>query len=216
MSLTLPDRIYAQYRTKPKAMEWYKITRSLAAELGSAVDAVRVMYNIDTAVGAQLDIIGRIVVIDRAFTGQVALDPGLFALTDGDEFGDTEAVFAALFVDQDNQMSDDLYRLVIKAKIIKNNSDATIDSILFGMNFLLPNAEFLRVTDGENMSFSIEFYGNITELQRYALLNSQLVPKPQGVRFGGFLEGFEYVEFGDDELEFGDTTAEFVGTIGGA
>lgn len=216
MSLTLPDRIYAQYRTKPKAMEWYKITRSLAAELGSAIDAVRVMYNIDTAVGAQLDIIGRIVVIDRAFTGQIALDPGLFALLDGDDFGDTEAVFAALFVDQDQQMSDDLYRLVIKAKIIKNNSDATIDSILFGMNFLLPNAEFLRVTDGENMSFSIEFYGNITELQRYALLNSQLVPKPQGVRFGGFLEGFEYVEFGDDELEFGDITGEFVGTIGGA
>lgn len=216
MSLTLPDRIYAQYRTKPKALKWYEITRSLATELNSAVDAVRVMYNIDTAVGAQLDIIGRIVVIDRAFTGQVELTPGLFALTDGDEFGDSEASFAALFVDQDQQMSDDLYRLVIKAKIIKNNSDATIDSILFGMNFLLPDANFLRLTDSEDMSFIIEFYGSITELQRYALLNSQLVPKPQGVRFGGFLEGIGYVESGDDELEFGDTSAEFVGTIGGA
>lgn len=215
MNLNIPDRIYAQYRTKPKAIAWYAITRSLAAELGSAIDAVRVMYNIDTAVGAQLDIIGRIVVVDRAFVGQIALDPGLFALTDGDEFGDTDAVFASLFVDQDRQMSDDLYRLVIKSKIIKNNSDATIDSILFGMNFLLPDAEVLRVTDGEDMSFTVEFYGNITELQRYALLQSNLVPKPQGVRFGGFLEGYEYVQFGDDN-QFGDTNAEFVGTIGGA
>lgn len=214
MSLTIPDRIYAQYRTKPNAVAWYEITRKLAAELGSAIDAVRVMYNIDTAVGEQLNIIGRIVVVDRSFVGQVALDPGLFALTDGDEFGDTEAVFAALYVDQDGQMSDELYRLVIKSKIIKNDSDASIESILYGMNFLLPNADVLRVTDGEDMSFSVEFYGNITNLERWALLNASLVPKPQGVRFNGFLEGFDYVQFGDDETEFGDTTAEFVGLTG--
>lgn len=214
MSLTLPDRIYAQYRTKPKAIAWYQITRSLATELGSAIDAVRIMYDIDTAVGEQLNIIGRIVVVPRSFVGQIALDPGLFAEPDGDQFGDTEAVFASLFVDQDEQMSDDLYRLVIKSKIIKNNSDATTESILFGMNFLLPNADVLRITDGEDMSFTVEFYGSITELERYALLNSTLVPKPQGVKFGGFLEGYNYVQFGDDN-EFGDTNAEFVGLTSG-
>lgn len=214
MSLTLPDRVYAQYRNKLNFVKWCQITRSLAAELGSPIDAVRVMYNIDTAVGAQLDIIGRIVVVDRAFTGQIALNPGLFALTDGDQFGDEEADFSSLFVDQDQNMSDELYRLVIKAKILKNNSDATLESILFGVNFLLPDADFLRVTDNEDMSYSIEFYGNITSLQRYALLNARLVPKPQGVRFGGFLEGINYVQFGDDN-EFGDTNAEFVGLTGG-
>lgn len=212
--MNIPDRIYAQYRTKPKAVAWYQITRKLAAELEDPATAVRIMYNIDTAVGEQLNIIGRIVVIDRTFTGEVALNPGLFAEPDGAEFGDTEAVFAALYVDQDGQMSDDLYRLVIKSKIIKNNSDATIESILYGMNFLLPNADVLRVTDGENMSFSVEFYGNITNLERWALLNVQLVPKPQGVMFNGFLEGLDYVQFGDDTEEFGDTSAEFVGLTG--
>jgi hypothetical protein len=212
--MNIPDRIYAQYRTKPKAVAWYQITRKLAAELEDPATAVRIMYNIDTAVGEQLNIIGRIVVIDRTFTGEVALNPGLFAEPDGAEFGDTEAVFAALYVDQDGQMSDDLYRLVIKSKIIKNNSDATIESILYGMNFLLPNADVLRVTDGENMSFSVEFYGNITNLERWALLNVQLVPKPQGVMFNGFLEGLDYVQFGDDTEEFGDTSTEFVGLTG--
>lgn len=212
--MNIPDRIYAQYRTKPKAVAWYQITRKLAAELEDPATAVRVMYNIDTAVGEQLNIIGRIVVVDRTFTGEVALYPGLFADPDGAEFGDTEAVFASLYVDQDGQMSDDLYRLVIKSKIIKNNSDATIESILYGMNFLLPNADVLRVTDGEDMSFSVEFYGSITDLERWALLNAELVPKPQGVRFNGFLEGFDYVQFGDDTDEFGDTSAEFVGLTG--
>lgn len=212
--MNIPDRIYAQYRTKPKAVAWYQITRKLAAELEDPATAVRVMYDIDAAVGEQLNIIGRIVVVDRTFTGEVALNPGLFAEPDGAEFGDEETVFAALFVDQDNQMSDDLYRLVIKSKIIKNNSDATIESILYGMNFLLPNADVLRVTDGEDMSFSVEFYGNITDLERWALLNAKLVPKPQGVRFNGFLEGFDYVQFDDDTEEFGDTSAEFVGLTG--
>ncbi len=212
--MNIPDRIYAQYRTKPKAVAWYQITRKLAAELEDPATAVRVMYNIDTAVGEQLNIIGRIVVVDRTFTGEVALNPGLFAEPDGAEFGDEEAVFATPYVDQDGQMSDDLYRLVIKSKIIKNNSDATIESILYGMNFLLPNADVLRVTDGEDMSFSVEFYGRITNLERWALLNAELVSKPQGVRFNGFLEGFDYVQFGDDTEEFGDTSAEFVGLTG--
>ena len=82
------------------------------------------------------------------------------------------------------------------------------------MNFLLPNAQVLRVTDGEDMSFSIEFYGEITNLERFALLNAGLVPKPQAVKFNGFLEGFEMVEFGDIDADFGDEDAEFAGYIG--
>lgn len=215
MSLNIPDRIYAQYRNKPKAVAWYEITRRLAAQLADPVDAVRVMYNIDTAVGEQLNIIGRIVVADRGFVGQIELFPGLFAESDGAEFGDSEnAIFAAPYVDQDQQMSDDLYRLVIKSKIIKNTSSATIEEILQGCNFLLPNADFVRLTDGENMSFSVEFYGNITELERWALLNTRLLPKPQGVLFNGFLEGFDYVQFGDAESQFGDAESQFVGMTG--
>lgn len=214
--MTLPNRIYAQYRNAPKAVMWYHITRQLAARLDTCAAGVRVMYDIDRNSGAQLDIIGRVVVQPREFTGQVAMVPGwcAAALNAPAECGDDTAMCSALNVDQDSQMSDDLYRLAIKAKIIKNNSDATIDSILDGMNFLLPNANVLRVTDGEDMSFSIEFYGNITELERWALRNQSFVPKPQGVRFNGFLEGAGYVECGDPALMCGDTYAECVGFTG--
>lgn len=212
--MNVPDRIYAQYRNKPKAMAWYAIARELGGDIEAAAEAVRKSYDIDTAQGAVLDVIGRIVVVPRNFIGTIPLSPGLFALTDGDEFGDEGAMFSALSIDQDEQLSDELYRLVIRSKIVKNNGDATIENILFGMNFLLPGAQFLRVTDGEDMSFSIEFYGAITDLQRYALLNAGLVPKPQGVRFNGFLEGYQMVEFGDEDAEFGDVDAEFAGFIG--
>lgn len=212
--MNIPDRIYAQYRDKPKAVAWYAIARQLGGSIEAAAQAVRKSYDIDTAVGEQLNVIGRIVVAPRSFVGSIPMNPALFDLTDGDEFGDDGAMFSALTIDQDGQLSDDLYRLVIKAKIIKNNGDATIENILDGMNFLLPRADVLRVTDGEDMSFSIEFYGQITNLERYALLNAGLVPKPQAVRFKGFLEGFEMVEFGDIDAEFGDEDAEFAGYIG--
>ncbi len=215
--MNIPDRIYAQYRTKPRAVAWYNIVRSLAAEIESAADAVRIMYEIDTAVGEQLNILGRIVVIDRNYIAPVPMVATQFAASTDNpgEFGNDSAMFSALSIDSDSELTDELYRLIIKSKIIKNNSDATIESILFGMNFMLPNAEVLRVTDNEDMSFTVEFYGNITEVERYAVLNSTLVPKPQGVRFGGFLEGINYVQFGDDTEQFGDTYAEFVGTFGG-
>ncbi|EPT3121751.1 DUF2612 domain-containing protein [Pseudomonas aeruginosa] len=212
--MNIPDRIYAQYRDKPKAVAWYEIARKLGGSIEAAAQAVRKSYDIDTAVGEQLNVIGRIVVAPRSFMGSIPMNPALFDLTDGDEFGDDGAMFSALTIDQDGQLSDDLYRLVIKAKIIKNNGDATIENILDGMNFLLPKAQVLRVTDGEDMSFSIEFYGEITNLERFALLNAGLVPKPQAVRFNGFLEGFEMVEFGDMDAEFGDEDAEFIGFIG--
>lgn len=214
--MMLPDRIYAQYHNAPKAVAWYNITRQLAVQLDTTATAVRNMYDIDTNSGAQLGVIGRVVVQPREFTGSVAMVPGWCAAVANSpaECGDESAMCSALNVDQDSQMSDDLYRLAIKAKIIKNNSDATIDSILDGMNFLLPSANVLRVTDGEDMSFSVEFYGNITELERWALRNQSFVPKPQGVRFNGFLEGAGYVECGDPTLMCGDTYAECVGFTG--
>jgi Protein of unknown function (DUF2612) len=212
--MNIPDRIYAQYRNKPKAVKWLNIVTDMITPLVNTADVVRKMYDIDTMVGEQLNIIGRIVVADRSFASNVEMFPGLFALTDGDEFGDSNAMFSALNLNEDSLMSDDLYRLVIKSKIIKNNSDATIESILDGVNFLLPNAYIFRLLDGENMSFSLEYYGSVSDLERWALLNSRLIPKPQGVRFNGFLEGFNYVEFDDDTSEFGDEESQFTGFAG--
>lgn len=211
-----PDRIYAQYRNKPKAVAWLNIVKRLATGVASVADAVRVSYDIDSASGEMLNVIGRIVVADRSFMGKTQLHPGMCASAENDpaQCGDESQMCSAITIDQDSQMSDSLYRLFIKSKIIKNNSAATIDDVLYGVNFLLPGARVTRLVDGEDMSFSIEFYGNISELERWALLNSSLIPKPQGVRFNGFLEGVGYVQCGDTTKQCGDSAAQCVGFIG--
>lgn len=211
-----PSRIYAQYRNKPKAVAWYNITRSLATQIADAAAAVRIMYSIDYAQGEQLDIIGRIVVVPRDFMGEVTMETAMCAsdVNSPAEFGDTSAMCSVPSVDQSMAMSDNLYRLAIKSKILKNNSYATIEDIIDGMNFLLPNAQVTRLVDGEDMSFSVEFYGQITDLERWALVNASFVPKPQGVKFNGFLEGYDYVQAGDSSTQFGDSLAQATGFIG--
>lgn len=199
----VPERAYAQYRNQPKFMDWLSIARRLGGSIYAAAVAVRESYDIDKAQGEQLDVIGRIVVFPRDFIGQLTMTTAGFHATDGAECGDEDAIFSEARVSDDAQMADDLYRLAIKAKIMKNTGDATVESIIEEMVFLVGPA-FLRINDLEDMRFSIEFAGDITELERWALFNADLVQIPQGVQFLGFVELTAIAEFGDADIEFGD------------
>lgn len=213
--MIIPDRIYAQYRNKPKAVAWLSIVREMGGDLESAAYAVRKMYDIDSNVGAQLDIIGRIIVLGRDFVSDVPLYPGLFAEPDGDQCGDDSAAFSESSIGTDSAMQDDLYRIALRAKIYKNNGDATIESILDAMNIIAPGIEYIQVLDTENMAFSIEYTGTVSNLERWALFNTNLVQKPQGVRFLGFNDITDILVFDEDSEQFGDETAQFAEIITG-
>lgn len=182
------NRIYAQYQTKPKAVQWYEIIRNLSDSISGSALSVRNSYDIDRARGELLNVVGRIVVAGRNFTAQPDLFPGLFDLTDGAEFGDDDAMFSELSVAQDGVMPDYLYRLVIKSKIAKNNGGATTESILDAVSFILPKATNLRLVDNDDGEFYIEYKGQMTNLEKWALTNNDLVPKPLGITFTGFVE----------------------------
>lgn len=208
MMVNVPKRAYSQYRNQPKFVNWLAIARRMGGSISDAAIAVRESYDIDTAEGVQLDALGRIVVFNRDFIGQLTMQTAQFAASDGVECGDMDAVFSEARVSDDTQMSDGLFRLAIKAKIMKNNGDATVESIIEQM-VLLVGPKFLRVNDPGSMSFTIEFAGDITELERWALFNANLVQIPQGVLFGGFFELADMVEFDNDEMEFGNPDAMF-------
>ena len=212
---TVPLRIYAQYRNKPKLVAWLNICRELGLQLSDVYAAIRQTYDIDSQIGEQLDVIGRIVVVDRSYTGSVALTV-CECNTDGAcEAGDTSVQLSATNMDQDAMVSDELFRIVLRTKIAKNNSDATIESILSSCNILLPNAGFDVLLDSEDMTFSLEFSGQLSNIERWSLINASLIPKPQGVRFDGFFEKFGVSWLnGSGDFECGDTYAECAGFIG--
>ncbi|WP_311514760.1 DUF2612 domain-containing protein [Oligella urethralis] len=213
MIKNIPDRAYSQYRDKPKLMDWLNIARKMGGDICDAAIAVKNSYDIDTAEGVQLDTLGRIVVFPRDFISQLQLDTADFDLSDGAECGDEDAIFSPDTAANDSLMSDGLYRLAIKAKIMRNVGDATIESIIKQMVFLV-DPTFIKVNDFEDMRFQIEFSGNITDLERWALLNIDLIQKPQGVQLIGILELNAMVEFDNDNDQFGDDEVMFSDFIG--
>lgn len=177
----MPNRVYAQYRDKPKAVAWYAILPTLSADLEAAIEAVRTSYNIELSASAQLDVIGRIVSMQFPFS------------TVGDN---------------------DTYRALIRSKIAKNNSDATLDSIVSAMQFILPNTKVI-VGDFENMSMDVSFLTEI-DLPTINLLNTfDIVPKPQGVRFRGYAVLPSSTMYGEDEAQYGGDTTQYGFYFGG-
>jgi len=183
------DRIYAQYRVKPKAVEWYNITPTIAVELQQAYDDIRVTYDIDSQVGEQLDVIGRVIVQPRNIIFPVDLPVSECGDTAND-CGDAAATEFSSLTGFDNVgLTDEEYRPVLKSKIQINTSDVTIDGIITAINTTLSDSFVSQLNDNEDMTFDIVITGTLTATETLLLNSIGFIPKPQGVGFGGFTAG---------------------------
>lgn len=209
-------RIYAQYADKPKAVQWYNITPTLGDEITDAYEAVRMSYDIDAAVGAQLDVIGRIVVIDRGFESLIVFDPDcrFGAGNKASRFGGLSARFNNRGAMVSQEVSDAIFRVLIRAKIAKNNSEATLDGVVDALSYIT-SANSIQVIDYENMTMSVSFGNTLNEIERFVFNTFDVVPRPQGVRFLGYTEEPAVVRFGAG-FTFGDQRSRFTGLFFGA
>lgn len=160
--------------------------------------------SIDTAVGAQLDIIGEIVgqpreLIDTALLTFFAFD----GYPDAKSYGDlNNPSVGGPYYDINNPLAgntlltDEQYRLFIKAKIIKNNTQATPNQFIEFMRFVFGVDLNLIVAEGD-AEFTLMIGDELTSFEK-VLLNytsyssgypSRFIPKPIGVRvnFGEFI-----------------------------
>lgn len=208
-----PDRIYGQYRgdVRPKIQQWYEITRTLGCELSTVAEAIRYSYDIDDATTYELDVLGRIVDISRSYEAEIELDPTAFGKVDS-QFGGVNQQFGAAKITASQDVNNQIYRILIKAKIAKNTSDATLDSIVSALNYIVPSPN-TRVIDNEDMTFTVSFGAPLDSIQRFVLDTFDIIPRPQGVGFGGYVEETAITQFGD-QFGFGDERAQFGFTFG--
>lgn len=185
-----------QYNGLPKA----SATASLIAETilsdGLAED-VGNAYDVLTAVGPQLDVIGKYVGVDRYFAEIDLIN--YFALVPYSEYLSlpssppawgctTYAAFSDFnyngtvqykdYVTSQNELSDDVFRILIQLAIILDNSNYSheqIDNAMFGLfgGDIRPES-----TGGMVMQYFIT--GAISTLIQ-AILTKKLLPKPMGV-----------------------------------
>lgn len=206
------NRIYAQYADKPKAVEWYNITPTVSDEIFNVYEQVRNSYDIDNVFGEQLNVIGRIVVVDRGFESFIVVDNVTQFGGDDSQFGGALSQFETISGAVSDETSDFIFRMLIKSKIAKNNGDATLDNIVESLSYIT-NVNLITVVDNEDMTFSVAFGEELSELERFVFNTFDIVPRPQGVDFLGYIETPTITRFGGIR-RWGNPQARFKEYIG--
>lgn len=115
-----------------------------------------ILFNLETATGDQLDKIGELVGIGRELPTDNTNIP--------------------------SKLSDDSYRLVIKAKIYKNHWDGTREGMEKIFKQFFPNLPY-EIIDNQDMSYTVTIINpEITDEFLALITEGFILPKPLGVR----------------------------------
>ena len=172
----------------PYLLEFPEVYK-LAEQSGDRYQAIediawQLLYNLDytTANGVWLDYIGRKVGQNRVYT-PVPQNAFTFGGTRDEGFGAGKFKGTASSRSTKLARSDSSFRNAIKAKIIQNNTDTSIDELIEACKLLF-NAKFVRLQEGypANINY-IRLYGSalLETLDAHALIKNVL---PAGVSLG--------------------------------
>lgn len=185
--------------------------------------------SIDTATGAQLDLIGDIVGQPREFIDTALLTYFAYlGYPDAESYGDLNDSSLGGFYRGLNDplagntlLNDDQYRLFIKAKIIKNNTSATPNQVLEFINFVFNSPHNQLIEEGD-AAYTLLIGKQLSSFEKVLLTYvsyssgypSRFVPKPIGVRvnYGAYIAGESFAFQGVPGARgYGDLT---IGTYG--
>ncbi len=151
------------------------------ADGGALLRSMPDAFDLDTAVGAQLDADGVRIGRDRYVDVPVE---GWFSF-DVDGLGFDQGYWQGAF-DPDTGVSsldDDTYRLLLKARAMANGWDGTTESALAIYTALLGPAGYqVQIIDGQDMTMTVRFFGPAPDPRTKAIIEGgYLGLKPAGV-----------------------------------
>lgn len=161
----------SQYRLSPNLQQWQTAMLTPIDDLTNCIQGFNGAYDIDCAIGAQLDILGQIVGVSRTVPFQPS--NGVSPVLD-----------------------DTTYRLLLYATIARNTWNGTITSLYQIWQYLFPSGQII-IADQQNMSAIITTTGTFTSIVNDLISNGLIVPRPEGVLYNyvvgqsGKLFGFD-------------------------
>ncbi len=171
------NKIIPQHRSQPKFIAWLTVILQMQQDARDFIESINAAFDIDNAVGVQLDILGQILGQPRLLNFQPSSGSSI--------------------------LTDDYYRLVLKAKILNNQWDGTrehYDSMLSTVFANLP----IVISDNSNMTIGIAYIAGssdayIGELLSHGYLfpvsagiSASLVSVPTGTYGNLYYRGFTY------------------------
>ncbi len=190
-----------QYHDKPKAKGVIELMVNELLAQGIALDVMN-GYDLNTAIGVQLDILGKYIGADRFFQGndltdlfalityaETAFDPNTDPRFDGRWGFVTYANFDSVnekgvlnyhsVLSKNFQLTDDDYRTLLRLKIIKNFSNGSNNEIDDAIFTFFGTAVTVEETGVMEMTYTVPF--TLTALMQAAIAKAVL-PKPMGVK----------------------------------
>jgi hypothetical protein len=151
------DLLTSQWRPAPNLNAWLTVNLQLFQDVMVCAQSFAAAFDITTAVGAQLDVLGVIIGQPR----QVGFQP-------------SNSVSPIL--------DDATYRLLLQARIAQNHWNGQIDSLIAMWKTLFPGGTIV-VNDHQNMTVSLTVAGSFTSIISDLILRGEILPRPQGVGY---------------------------------
>jgi hypothetical protein len=179
---TYLDRIPSYNASQPDFMAVLSAVLQPVVDLQALLKTMPQQFDLDTAIGAQLDVDGIWIGRDRFVNTPLE---GVYFSWDIDGLGWEEGTWQGAF-DPDagtNRLDDETYRQVLYAKVGSNHWDGTITGIVNVLHKLFGSQGVtITVTDNMDMSLTVTVNGAINSAVFKALLVGGYIPiKPEGV-----------------------------------
>lgn len=179
--------IPSQHRQRPCYMATVAAVLRPVQGVAELLERMRTVFDLDTAVGAQLDAAG--VRIGRTRHLRTPLEGVYFSL-DVEGVGLEEGVWKGPY-DPDGgliSLPDDLYRTLLKAKVAANSWDGTVPGAYAAWEIaFVGTGSFIVIEDHQDMSMVIGIAGQtLSPVFEQLLLQGYLPLKPEGVRLNWY------------------------------
>ncbi|TXG97759.1 MAG: DUF2612 domain-containing protein [Nevskiaceae bacterium] len=180
-----------QYRDRIKFLKTLDVFMKEVQDLEDALFKVAALTDIDIATGVNLDVLGDIVGVSRNIDKGILLPFFGFQDTDGGVvFGEEGAAgVGARFLEEGEDytatsvLQDPEFRLIIRAKIVKNHAVGTNDDILRGLNYIFSGSINL-IDDQGGHKVSVGIGRQISYTEKLFIRQLDLLPRPNGVQLG--------------------------------
>ena len=147
------------------------------------------LYDVDVAVGQQLDVVGQWVGISRNLDEAIS---GVYFAFDIDGVGFDQGVWLGPFdpITGITKLPDDIYRILIKVKILNNHWDGTKETAYALVNQIFQTLGYsILIEDPSDLTMALGLVrsGPSVKLIEELLFTGKLNIKPAGVRISYFL-----------------------------
>lgn len=179
--------ITTEHSKRPKYMAMLEAVVAPVVDAMNASAQLPADFDLDEAIGAQLDVLGLWVGIGRHVKTPLV---GVYFSLDIEGLGFDQGVWKGPF-DPDSgvvELDDDTYRILIRAKIGANHWDGTLAASKDILDLVFSGDTHVFIQDNQDMSMTIGVAGMPPSAIFLALLTGGYIPiKPEGVRVNYYI-----------------------------